>query len=118
MQVCECGDGAGWEFGDGGDFGREIAVLGVCDFCLLVGIVLIGVGDVCGSGGELLSGIVGKGSGGSVDGSSGIVVANKGPILVGVGDVCGSRGEVLSGVVGRGGGGSVDGSSGVVVANK
>ncbi len=67
--------------------------------------VLVGVGDVRGSGGEVLSGVVGRGSGGSVDGSGGIVVANKGPVLVGVGDVCGSGGEVLNGVVRRGSGG-------------
>ncbi len=51
LQVCECIDGAGWEFVGGGDFGREKVTLGVCDFLLLVGIILIGVGDVCGSGG-------------------------------------------------------------------
>jgi hypothetical protein len=105
LQVCECVDGAGWEFIGGGDFGREEVALGVCNFLLLVGIVLVGVGDVRGSGGEVLSWVVGRGSGGSVDGSGGILVANKGPVLVGVGDVRGSRGEVLNGVVRRGSGG-------------
>ncbi len=61
LQVYECVVGAGWEFGSGGDCGREIVALGVCDFLLLVGIVLIGVGDVRGSGGEVLSGVVGRG---------------------------------------------------------
>ncbi len=37
-------------------------------------------------------GVVGRGGGGSVDGSGGIVMANEGPVLVGVGDVCGSVG--------------------------
>ncbi len=118
LQICECVVGAGWEFGGGGDCSREIVTLGVCDFLLLVWILLVGVGNFPRSGGEVLSGVVGRGGGGSVDGSSGIIVANKEPILVGVGDVCGSGGEVVSGVVGRGGGGSVDGSSGIVVANK
>ncbi len=71
-----------------------------------------------GVGGEVLSGVVGRGGGGSVDGSGGIVVTNEGLVLVGVSDVRRSGGEVLGGVVGRGGGGSVDGSSGVVVANE
>ncbi len=98
LQVCECIVGAGWEFGGGGDCGREIVALGVCDFLLLVGIVLVGVGDVCESGGEVLSGVVGRGGGGSVDGRCDIVVAKEELILVGVGDVRGSGGEVVSGV--------------------
>ncbi len=85
LQVCECGDGAGWEFGGGGDFGREIVALGVCNFLLLVGIVFVGVCDVQESGGVVLSGVVGRSGGGSVNGSSGIVGANEGPVLVGDG---------------------------------
>ncbi len=92
--------------------------MGVCDFLLLVEVILVGVSDVLGSGGGVLSGVVGRGISRSVDWSGGVVVADKWLILVGVGDVCGSGGEVLGGVVGRGGGGGVDGSSGVVVANE
>ncbi len=58
LQVCECVDGAGWKFVGGGNFGKGKVALGVCDFLLLIKIVLVGVGDVRGSGGEVLSGLV------------------------------------------------------------
>ncbi len=99
FQVCECIVGARWKFGGEGDCGREVVTLGVCDFLLLVGNILVGVGDVCWSGGEVLSGVVGRGSGGSVDGSSGIVVANKEPLVGG--------GVIDDDVVVSGGGGGV-----------
>ncbi len=35
------------------------------------------MGDVRGSRGEVLSGVVGRGGGGSVDGSSGVVVSTR-----------------------------------------
>ncbi len=70
--------------------------MGVCDYLFLVGVVLVGVGDVHGSGGGVLSGVVGRGIGGSVDWSGGVVVADKWLVLVGVGDVRRSGGEVLS----------------------
>ncbi len=103
LQVCECVDGAGWEFVGGGDFGREKVALGVYDFLLLVGIVLVGVGDVHGSGVEVLSGVVGRDGGGSVDRSSGVVVANKEPLV---------GGGVMDDAVGVSGGGSGVGSGG------
>ncbi len=67
--------------------------------------VLIGVGDVCRSGGEVVSGEVGRGSGGSVDGSSGLVVANKEPWV-------GGRVMDDAVVVSGGGGGAGSGGGG------
>ncbi len=49
LQVCECVDGAGWQFVGGGDFSGEKVALGVCNFLLLVEVVLVGVSDVLGS---------------------------------------------------------------------